>query len=425
MSHRVTTRARRQSQEREDSEEIDHTSSCSSAEADRRSALQDAKDSRLEERLIERRQNAIQLGQEEADALDAAQASADEAQAAADEADAAELEQEEEDAAYAERLAEEEAQEAQEVETLSRRNLIRDTIRANRDTAGTGQFLPTNILLPNLNLNLTSNSSTPTPVEVDEFTGTINLVDQVTRANSFLTKGNIERRITSASSIFFQQVVINFKAADIVALRLLDAQKHEVLNRMMSGSLVAAAKPAHSSNVNIMTTKSPPSFCGVITTAEVDKLVKYSNLLGTDQYVDLKSICDKAAISTIESHLSARGHLCGFTKPTDYERWLDWDHRKFADFMVILFGEDQTRVDKSNDLLTTIIKFNFGLNDNSRLGDIRNTHSEQRVLFQLSQHIENDFNPEHKTESGKMEVVRPIHRNLKPDSIIMLAMNKI
>jgi hypothetical protein len=188
---------------------------------------------------------------------------------------------------------------------------------------------------------------------------------------------------------------------------------------------VAAAKPAHSSNVNIMTTKSPPSFTGVITTSEVDKLVKYSNLLGTDQYVDVKSICDKATRLTIESHLSARGHLCGFTKPTDYERWLDWDHRKFSDFMVILFGEDQTRMDKSNDLLTSVINFNFELNDNSRLGDIRNTHSEQRNLFELSQLIENDFNPEHKTESGRMELVRLIHRNLKPDSIIMLAMNKI
>jgi hypothetical protein len=153
-------------------------------------------------------------------------------------------------------------------------------------------------------------------------------------------------------------------------------------------------------------------------------LVKYSNLLGTDQYVDLRSICDKTAILTIESHLSARGHLCGFTKTTDYERWLDWDHRKFADFMEILFGEDQTRVDESTDLLTTIIELNFGLNDNTRLGDIRNTHSEQKVLFELSQHIENDFNPEHKTESGNMELVRLIHRNLKPDSIIMLAMNK-
>jgi hypothetical protein len=337
MSYRVNTRARRLSQETEDLEEVDYTSGCSSAEAARSLALEDTRDSRLEERLLERRQNAIQLVQEEADALDAARASGDEA-------DAAELEQEEEDAAYAERLAEEEAQEAQEVENQRRRTMI-------RDTACIGQFLPSNLLLPNPNLNLTSNFSTPTPVEVDEFTGT--------RANAFLTKGNIEKRITSASSIFFQQIVINFNASNIVALRLSDAQKHEALNRMMSGSLVAAVKPTHSSNVDIMTTKSPHSFGGVITTAEVCKLMKYSNLLGTDQYVDLRSICDKAAILTIESHLSARGHLCGFTKPTDYERWLDWDHRKVADFMAILFVEDQTRVDKSNDLLTTIIKFQF------------------------------------------------------------------
>jgi hypothetical protein len=81
-------------------EEVDHSSSYSSAEADRRSALQDAKDSRLEDRELDRRHNASQLGQEEADALNAAQASADEV-------DAAELDQEEEDAAYAASLAEE------------------------------------------------------------------------------------------------------------------------------------------------------------------------------------------------------------------------------------------------------------------------------------------------------------------------------
>ncbi len=57
--------------------------------------------------------------------------------------------------------------------------------------------------------------------------------------------------------------------------------------------------------------------------------------------------------------------------------------------------------------------------------DIKNTHSEQRVLFELSQLIENDFNPEHKTEAGKLELIRLIHRNLKPDSVIMLAMNKV
>jgi hypothetical protein len=101
------------------------------------------------------------------------------------------------------------------------------------------------------------------------------------RANAFLQKGNIDRRIISASTIFSQQVVINFTAADIVALRPSDDQKHMALSKMMSSPIVAAAKPAHSSNVNIMTTKSPPSFTGV-TTSEVDKLVKYSNLLGTD-----------------------------------------------------------------------------------------------------------------------------------------------
>jgi hypothetical protein len=107
------------------------------------------------------------MDQEEADALDAAQASSDEA-------DAAQLDQEEEDAAYAASLAEEDNYQ-------SRRHLIRDTLRANRE-AGTGQYLPTNNLLPTNDLNSTSNSSTPTPVEVDEFSDTINLVDQVARA---------------------------------------------------------------------------------------------------------------------------------------------------------------------------------------------------------------------------------------------------
>jgi hypothetical protein len=99
MSHHI--RASRQSRDREDEEEIDLTSSCSPAEGARRSALQDAKDSRLEETRLDRRHNANQMSQEEADALDAAQASSDEAQAAADEADAAELDQKQEDAAYA------------------------------------------------------------------------------------------------------------------------------------------------------------------------------------------------------------------------------------------------------------------------------------------------------------------------------------
>jgi hypothetical protein len=213
------------------------------------------------------------MSQEEADALDAAQASSDEA-------NQAELDQEREDAAFAKRLADEEAYQ-------SRRNLIGDTIRSNRETAnreaGTGQYLPQNILLqPNYN-DSTSHSSTPTNVEVDEFSDNFSLDDHVARANAFLQKGNIDRRIISASTIFSQQVVVNFNATDIIALRLSNDQKHMALEKMMNSPRVAAAKPAHSSNVNIMTTKSPPSFTGVITTSEVDKLVKYSNLLGTDQ----------------------------------------------------------------------------------------------------------------------------------------------
>jgi hypothetical protein len=84
------TRASRHSREnRDDDEEIDHSSSCSSAEGARRSALQDAKDKRSEERRLGTQINANQMSQEKADALDAAQALSDEAQAAADEADQA------------------------------------------------------------------------------------------------------------------------------------------------------------------------------------------------------------------------------------------------------------------------------------------------------------------------------------------------
>jgi hypothetical protein len=51
-NNRVNTRARRLSQERRDLEEYDPSSSCSSAEGARRSALEDARDLRLEKFLI-------------------------------------------------------------------------------------------------------------------------------------------------------------------------------------------------------------------------------------------------------------------------------------------------------------------------------------------------------------------------------------
>jgi hypothetical protein len=60
-------------------------------------------------------------------------------------------------------------------------------------------------------------------------------------------------------------------------------------------------------------------------------------------------------------------------KPTDYERWLDLDHRRFTEFMVILFGDDKTKLDKSTDLHANIIKFDFEFNEKDRLGGIRNT----------------------------------------------------
>jgi hypothetical protein len=96
----------------------------------------------------------------------------------------------------------------------------------------------------------------------------INRIDQATKGNAFLSKRNIESKINSSFAILCQQPEINFLASDIVALRLSKSQLHEALDLMMSDPTVAAVKPAHSSNVNVMTTKAPPSFCGVITSAE-------------------------------------------------------------------------------------------------------------------------------------------------------------
>jgi hypothetical protein len=146
--------------------------------------------------------------------------------------------------------------------------------------------------------------------------------------------------------------------------------------------------------------------------------------MGPDQCVDIRSLCNRAAIFTINNHLSARGSLCGYPLPRDWERWLDWDHRKFSDFMVILFG-DETKVDKPTNLHKSILDFNFVFIDSARLGTITDTVSEQKVLNELSQLIENDYSPEHKTVVRLQELVRLMHRNLKHDSAIMMAMNKL
>jgi hypothetical protein len=93
--------------------------------------------------------------------------------------------------------------------------------------------------------------------------------------------------------------------------------------------------------------------------------------------------------------------------------------------MVILFGVTQTNLDKSTDLHSNIIKFDFGFKDSNCLGDIRDTVKEQGVLSELSQLIDNDINPEHKTEPGQQELVKLIHRNLTSNNSVMLAMNKV
>jgi hypothetical protein len=93
--------------------------------------------------------------------------------------------------------------------------------------------------------------------------------------------------------------------------------------------------------------------------------------------------------------------------------------------MTILFGDAQTKLDKSTDLHSSIIKFDFGFKDWNRLGDIRDTVKEQRVLSELAELIDNDIDPSNKTESGLQELVKLIHRNLSPNNPVMLAMNKI
>jgi hypothetical protein len=147
-------------------------------------------------------------------------------------------------------------------------------------------------------------------------------------------------------------------------------------------------------------------------------------VLGTE-HINLRSLVDKAAISTIDMQLSARGTLCGFKKTTDYERWIDWDHRRFSEFMTILFGDAQTKLDKLTDLHSSIIKFDFGFKDWNRSGGIRDTVKEQQVISELAELIDNDIDPSNKTESGLQELVKLIPRNLSPNNPVMLAMNKI
>jgi hypothetical protein len=71
----------------------------------------------------------------------------------------------------------------------------------------------------------------------------INHTDLMAQANSFLKK-----------------------RADISELHLTPSELYDAVAMMLSDPTVVAVPTAHSSNVNVITTKEPPSFHGVITT---------------------------------------------------------------------------------------------------------------------------------------------------------------
>jgi hypothetical protein len=167
------------------------------------------------------------------------------------------------------------------------------------------------LLIP---LNPLSSTTVATSVGVVRSPATINSIDLMAQANVFTKKRNIRDKIILASKIFCQQPEINFSASDIAAIHLTQSELYKAVAMMMSDPTVVTVPTAHPSNVNVMTTKEPPSFHGIITSSDVKQLARYSNVLGTE-HINLWSLVDKAAISTIDMHFRARGTLCGFTKP--------------------------------------------------------------------------------------------------------------
>jgi hypothetical protein len=173
---------------------------------------------------------------------------------------------------------------------------------------------------PSINpANTLSSTTVATSVGVVRSAAIINHTDLIAEANMFLKKRNIQDKIILASKILRQQVEINFEASDISELHLTTSALTDAVTMMLSDPTVVVVLTAHSSNVNVMTTKEPPSFHGVITSWDVQQLARYSNVLGTEP-INLTSLVDKTALSTIDMHLMARGSLCGFKKPIDYER---------------------------------------------------------------------------------------------------------
>jgi hypothetical protein len=142
----------------------------------------------------------------------------------------------------------------------------------------------------------------------------INRTDLIAQANRFLKNRNIQDKIIVASKILRQQPKINFESSDIFELSLTLSELNDAVEMVLSDPTVVVVPTSHSSNVNVMTTKEPPSFHSVITSRDVLQLARYSNVLGTE-HINLRSLVNKAAISTIDMHLSARGSLCSFKNP--------------------------------------------------------------------------------------------------------------
>ena len=157
-----------------------------------------------------------------------------------------------------------------------------------------------------------------------------------------------------------QQVQINFETSDIASLELSEDDLHIALAEMLSTPIENVATNSQASSVNVVSTSKPPSLHGVITEKDVQLLQSFSSALGASN-LDLRHIVDKAAISTIEAHLKARGHQFGL-RATDYERWLDWDHRRFTEVMTNLFGGKNVMETKVI-LRSSLMAFNFGIND--------------------------------------------------------------
>jgi hypothetical protein len=142
---------------------------------------------------------------------------------------------------------------------------------------------------PSLNpLNPLSSTTVATSVGVVRSAAMINHTDLMAQANSFLKERNIQDKIILASTILRQQPEINFSASYISELHLTPSELYDAVAMMLSDPTVVAVPTAHSSNVNVMTTKEPPSFHGVITARDVQQLARYSIVLGTE-HINLRS----------------------------------------------------------------------------------------------------------------------------------------